>query len=103
MEYILLLQTYLTKDRVILPAWRAGKQLVEQPIFVRSDRNFTGRKIIHSASVATNRSGNERAVNRCKQSGYIKRSLQRNDKPKLLDDAWLAWPFQSNVMYRAVL
>ena len=89
--------------RVILPAWRAGKQEVIQPIFVRSDRKFTGCETIHSASVATDRSGNKRAVNRCKQSGYIKRGLQQNGNPRLMDEAWLAWSFQSNFMYRAVL
>ena len=89
--------------RVILPAWRAGKQEVIQPIFARSDRKFTGRETIHSASVATDRSGNERAVNRCKLSGFIKRGLQKNGNPKLLNNAWLAWSFQTNFMYCSVL
>ena len=89
--------------RVILPAWRAGKQEVIQPIFARSDRKFTGRETIHSAWVATDRSGNERAVNRCKQSGYIKRRLRQNGNTKLMDDAWLAWSFQTNLMYQSVL
>ena len=89
--------------RVILPAWRAGKQEVIQPIFARSDRKFTGRETIHSASVATDRSGNERAVNRCKLSGFIKRGLQKNGNPKLMDEAWLAWSFQTNFMHCSAL
>ena len=50
--------------RVNLPAWRAGRQQIYQPIFAKSDRKFTGRETIRSADIATDRSGNERAVNR---------------------------------------
>ena len=89
--------------RINLPAWRAGRQLVYQPIFAKSDRKFTGRETIKSAKIATHRSGNERAVNRCKMSGYIKRGLQPHGKTYTLDDAWLAWSFQTNFMHKAVL
>ena len=61
--------------RVNLPAWRAGKQLVIQPTFKRSDKKFSGRQTVHTADIATTRSGNERAVNRCKQAGFIKRGI----------------------------
>ena len=86
-----------------LPAWRAGRQQVLQPVFAQSDRKFTGRETIKSAEIATDRSGNERAVNRAKQCGFIKRGIPQNGNPKLTDDAWLAWSFTSNFMYRAVL
>ena len=89
--------------RINLPAWRAGQQLVYQPIFAKSDRKFTGRETIKSAKIATHCSGNERAVNRCKMSGYIKRGLQPHGKTYTLDDAWLAWSFQTNFMHKAVL
>ena len=102
-KYIAFTNIFDKGYRVNLPAWRAGRQLVRQPIFKKSDKKFTGRETIHSASIATDRSGNERAVNRCKLSGYIRRGLQQNGNPKLLDDAWLAWSFQSNFMYKPVL
>ena len=89
--------------RVNLPAFRAGRQHVLQPIFARSDRKFTGRETIHSASIATDRSGNERAVNRCKLAGFIQRGLQQNGDPRMMDDVWLSWSFQSNFMYKSVL
>ena len=89
--------------QINLPAWQAGRQLVYQPIFAKSNRKFTGRETIKSAKIATHRSGNERAVNRCKMSGYIKCGLQPHGKSFLLDDAWLAWSFQTNFMFKAVL
>ena len=56
-----------------------------------------------SASVASDRSGNERAVNVCKKSGYIKRGLAPHGEPRRLNDSWLAWSFQANFMYAPVL
>lgn len=89
--------------RVNLAAWRAGKQQVLQPTFARSDRKFTGRETIISADIAADRSGNERAVNRSKESGFIKRGLLQNSSPVLMDDVWLAWSFQTNFMFKLVL
>ena len=89
--------------RVNLPAWRAGRQQVIQPIFAKSDRKFTGRETIHSASVATVRSGNERGVHRCKLAGFIKRGVHQRTNPHLMDKVWLSWSFQSNFMYKPVL
>ena len=45
--------------QVNLPAWRAGKQLIMQPTFKRSDRRFSGRDTVHTADIATMRPGNE--------------------------------------------
>ena len=88
---------------VNLPAWRAGRQQVSQPTFAKSDKKFTGRQTIQSADIATDRSGNERAVYRCKLSGYIKRGMPKRGLPWLMDNAWLAWSFQTNFMYQSVL
>ena len=89
--------------RVNLAAWRAGKQQVLQPTFARSDRKFTGRETIISADIAADRSGNERAVNRCKESGFIKRGLHQCSDPITMDNVWLAWSFQTNFMFESVL
>ena len=89
--------------RINLPAWRAGRQTVIQPIFARSDRKFTGLETVVSGSVASDRSGNERAVNRAKMSGILKRALHQSGCPKRLNDVWFAWSFQSNFMFRSVL
>ena len=89
--------------RVNLPAWRAGRQRVYQPVFARSDRKFSGRETIKSADIAADRSANERGVKRSKESGFIKRGIQKNGNPKLMDDVWLAWSFTSNFVYKSVL
>ena len=86
-----------------LPAWRAGRQEVLQPTFVVSDKRFSGRQTIHTADVATTRSGNERAVKQSKQSGYIRRGILPKGNPSTMDDVWLTWSFQTNFMYRSVL
>ena len=89
--------------RVNLAAWRAGKQRVIQPIFARSDRKFSGMETLVSGSVASDRSGNERAVNRAKKSNILKRGLKAAGCPKRINNVWLSWSFQSNFMYKAVL
>lgn len=88
--------------RCVLAAWRKGQYLM-QPKFAKSDEQFTTEDILTSAAIATDRAGNERAVNICKQSGVIQRGLRRNGSPKDLDDTWLAWSFQANFMFRPVL
>jgi hypothetical protein len=50
--------------RCVLAAWRAGGQLLLQPLFAKSDRKFTSNEVLLSGAVATDRSANERAVNR---------------------------------------
>ena len=49
--------------RVTLAAWQAGKQMVMQPDFAKSDKKLSGNQILTSVSVATDRSGNKRKVN----------------------------------------
>ena len=89
--------------RLTLEAHRMGEQECIQPIFAKSDRRFNGDETLVSASVASDRSGNERAVNMAKKSGYIKRGLTAGGCPKRLNNAWLAWSFQVNFMYKTVL
>ena len=84
-------------------AHRAGKQLVLQPAFAESDKHFNRNQTLLSAPVATDRGGNERAVNVAKQSWYVKRGFQLCTEPKQLNDAWLTWSFQSNFMYAPIL
>ena len=89
--------------RVTQAAWRMG-QFVLQPIFAKSDRKFTTADILKSASVATDRSGNERAVRVSKMSSYIKRGTEgshNKDLPRLCD-IWLAWSFQANFMFKPI-
>ena len=88
--------------RNVLAAWRKGQFLL-QPTFARSDRHFTTFELLSSASIARDRAGNERAVNVCKRAGYIRRGLEKNQSAADLADAWLAWSFQVNFMYRPIL
>ena len=84
-------------------AHRAGKHFVLHPDFAESDKHFNRNQTLCSASVATDRVGNERAVNASKRSWYVKRGFQQNLDSKQMNDAWLTWSFQSNFMYAPVL
>lgn len=88
--------------RLLLIAWQLGKQLVSQPIFSKADGKFTGRAVKQTASVAADRSGNERAVNVCCRIGYVTKGLEANGNPERLDNVWLGWSFQANFMYQPV-
>ena len=50
-------------------AWGTGKQLVVQPEWAESDKKFGCNNTMLSASVATDRSCNERAVNVSSEHG----------------------------------
>jgi hypothetical protein len=89
--------------RCSLAAWRTGRQLMMQPAFARSDRRFTSGEVLRSGAVAAHRSGNEWAVNVMKRSGLLKRGLQKRQSTAVIADAWLAWGFQVNFMYKPVL
>ena len=73
-------------------------QLCFQPDL--ADDSFRGEKVLRSCCVAVVRSGNERAVNRCKMSWFVKRgcSDQLWDTD-LLCDVWEAFTFRVNFMY----
>lgn len=75
-------------------AFKAGKQTVQQPIFrERNQQRFTGRETLLSASIASIRSGNERAVAKAKMAGFLKKGLRPSECPERLDNVWLAWGF----------
>jgi hypothetical protein len=83
-------------------AWRQG-QFVLQPTFAKSDKKFSTRDVLRAASVAADRSGNERAVRVSKMSAYVKRGTQQHKNIVRLCDAWLAWSFQANFMFEPIL
>jgi hypothetical protein len=89
--------------RITRICWREGEQECIQPCFASSDRKFTSSEMLVSATVAADRSGNERAVKICKGSAYLKRGLKPSGCPKRLNNVWMAWSFQANFMYDSVL
>ena len=89
--------------RIVRLAWSIGKQLCIQPPFASSDRKFTSDEMLVAASVAADRSGNERAVKLAKKSGLLKRGLKPRASPIRLNNAWMSWSFQVNFMYAPVL
>jgi len=84
-------------------AWRNGGQFVLQPSFAKSDRKFKATETLRSASVAADRSANERAVRVTKRSAYVKRGYMPRQDVNLYCDVWLAWGFQVNFIYAPVL
>ena len=68
-------------------AHQARKQLVLQLTFAESDKHFNFNQTLLSASVATDRGGNERAINVAKQSWYVKQGFRPNSDPKQMNDA----------------
>ena len=82
---------------------RRHGQLMAQPAFCKSDKRFTGSNTLYSASIASDRGGNERAVLVSKRSGLIKRDFKTGADAKQLQDVWLTWGFQSNFMFKSVL
>ena len=89
--------------RAKMVAWRCGQQLVLQPEWAESDKQFRRDQTFLSASVATDRGGNERAVKVCKRAWFIRRGFLPNMSPKQLNDAWTTWAFQANFMFSPVL
>jgi len=84
-------------------AWRCGQLLVLQPEWPENDTQFRRDQTLLSASVATDRGGNERAVKVCKRAWFIRRGFLPNMSPKQLNDAWTTWAFQANFMFSPVL
>ena len=82
---------------------RRHGQLTAQPSFCKSDKRFSGARTLYSASIASDRGGNERAVLVSKRSGLIKRGFKTGSDAKQFQDAWLTWGFQSNFMFEPVL
>jgi hypothetical protein len=61
--------------RIVVEAFNNGGHFTLQPVFGDGDRHFTTEETILSAGVATDRSGNERAVRYSKISNYITKGL----------------------------
>jgi hypothetical protein len=89
--------------RCVVAAWRAGGQLLLQPFFAKSDRKFLSNEVLLSGAVATDRSANERAVNRMKASGRIAGGIHQSQDLERAADMWIAWGFQCNFMFKPVL
>ena len=89
--------------RCIRAAWRAGGQLLLQPFFAKSDRKFTGREVLMSGAVATDRSSNERAVKVMKSSLRLVRGIHQRQNLDTYSDLWIGWGFQCNFMFSPVL
>ena len=86
-----------------MAAWKAGKQEVLQPPSAKSDERFRDRTTVYAATVAHDRSGNERAVNVCKRSGMMKRGFKPGMNPIRFNYVWRVWAFRSNFMYKSIL
>ena len=71
--------------RAKLVAHREGGQLVLQPDFAESDKRFSSSQTLRSASVATDRGGNERAVNVAKRAWFLKRGFQSHLSEKQMN------------------
>ena len=80
-----------------------GKQEVVQPPASKSDERFRGRMTVYAATVAHDRSGNERSVNVCKRSAMMKRGFKPGMNPIRFNAVWRGWAFRANFMYEAVL
>ena len=85
-------------------AWRNG-QFVLQPTFAHSDKKFLAKGTLQSASIASDRSGNECAVKVCKSSSYLKTGIRGNkdEDVERMCDIWLTYSFQANFMYESVM
>ena len=83
--------------------WRADRQLTSQPVYAKSDQRFKGSETIYTASIASDRGGNERGVNVSKRSGIIKRGFKLGMSAKLFQDIWIVWGFRVNFMYNPVV
>jgi hypothetical protein len=88
---------------VKMVAWKCGKQTVLQPEWAVGDGRFRRDQTLLSASVATDRGGNERGVIVCKRAWFVRRGFLPNMPPKQLNDAWMTGLFQANFTFNPVL
>ena len=63
--------------RITSEAWKNGCHIVLQPTFAKSGQRFTSCETLLTASVATDRAGNERAVRYVKNSDYIAKGTSK--------------------------
>ena len=76
---------------------------MHQPTFAKADRKFKAKETIQAASVAADRSGNERAVRLVKTSAFVRRGTETQKSVVRICDAWLAYGFQVNFMFKSVV
>jgi DDE superfamily endonuclease len=88
--------------RITTAAWQCGEQLIIQPAFAQSDKQFTSLQTLRSAAIAADRSGNERAVKYSKMCGYVGIGLRHSQRSHRMCDVWLCWSFQCNFMFKPV-
>ena len=86
-----------------MAAWENGKQLFIQPDFKESDKKLNRDQTISSASVALDRSGNERVVNVSKRAGLISKGFLPGADHIRFNKVWLTWSFQEKFMFERVL
>ena len=103
MRVVPFLNIYDKGYRAKMAAWKNGRQKVLQPDWAKSDRRFGRLETVTSASVASDRGGNERSVNVSKRAGFISRGFSPNMCPDRFNEAWRTWAFQSNFMFEPVL
>lgn len=90
--------------KVMGECFAVGEQKCLQPTFTKSgEPKFSGNNTQLTASVAADRSGNERAVKMAKISKYIKDGYKQTVNVEELCDVWLAWSFQVNFVYKPIL
>ena len=80
-----------------------GKQICLQLPVSKSDMRLKGRTPVNAATIAHDRSWNERAVNVCKRSGLMERGFQEGMNVTRFNYARLTWSFQANFMYTPVV
>jgi hypothetical protein len=74
-----------------------------QPIFKPSDCKFNSREVLLSALVAADCAGNEWGVKVVKNSAFLRAGINQRSEVRFYCKAWLAFAFQSNFMYKAVM
>ena len=88
--------------RAKMVAWLEGRQHTLQPQSAKSDERFRYCTTVYAATVAHDRSDNERAVNVCNRSGMMKRGFHPGMNPIRFDYVWGVWAFWASFMYKSV-
>jgi DDE superfamily endonuclease len=90
--------------KVVGECFAHGKQKVLQPTFTRIAKpKFSAMDTQLTAAVAHDRGGNERAVKIAKISNFVAEGYKSTVTVDQLCDAWIAWGYQVNFMYKPVL
>ena len=80
-----------------------SNQFILEPIFSKTESKFTTIDRLRSASIAGDRSGNERAVRLCKNANIFRNYSTTGQKTAdivRLYNFWLTFSFQVNFMYK---